>query len=696
MEGNFLFLNLDGLDDSTVKHLNGLLHPSNLNPAIEFPWNNNLVEDEKNSVKGSGSSLNVHAPVFASKINNHNLNINLYPPEVSYNGGSQILQNSVPIVNYNTHDLPSLNSRTVLPVTQNYTNGPANQPTYDTYNPSLTYCDQSKTVNGNVQSIKQPSQVYGSSATFKLNPTVSCFVPSNFQNQIVASNTSHASLGETDKSISKIPEKDEEIFEDEKVDSLATELSDLQVKQNGIEQREESSKINETNTTTTIVKTEQTPVTPSAPRWADIVSRGQPANKTQLTINKPVIPNGTKVVKVPVKPQEPENLSLDEDKLALTLGKHLHQLDHSFKKVLIRPRGLINRRNWCYINATLQALLACPPFYTLLRDLPLLGGVERGKSATPIIDSMVKVAQEFEQFDSPKEELSPGQPFQPDFIYDMLRDLKSDCLKGQQEDAEEFLSFILNGMQEEMAKIMKNYEKKNNLNMNTETKENGDASESEEEWQVIGSKHKGMVTRKVAEHKTPISDLFGGQIKSFLTTSGNKTSASIQPFFTLQLDIQSEKVTTVLEALKEMAVKEPIQGYTCAKTKQEVEAYSHIALQKLPPILILHLKRFVYNKNGGCKKVMKKTDYPVELELTKDLFSSDVKKNQRMRLYKLFAVMYHDGEEAVKGHYISDVYNHGSQTWVRCDDRTISVVSEDDVLSHSPPRVPYLLFYQES
>ncbi len=42
----------------------------------------------------------------------------------------------------------------------------------------------------------------------------------------------------------------------------------------------------------------------------------------------------------------------------------------------------------------------------------------------------------------------------------------------------------------------------------------------------------------MAEHKTPISDFFGGQIKSFLTTSGNKTSASIQPFFTLQLDIQ--------------------------------------------------------------------------------------------------------------------------------------------------------------
>ncbi|GBM99929.1 hypothetical protein AVEN_8085-1, partial [Araneus ventricosus] len=49
----------------------------------------------------------------------------------------------------------------------------------------------------------------------------------------------------------------------------------------------------------------------------------------------------------------------------------------------------------------------------------------------------------------------------------------------------------------------------------------------------------------------------------------------------------------------------------------QVEAFNHVALQKLPPILILHLKRFVYNKNGGCKKVMKKTDYPLVLDISK-------------------------------------------------------------------------------
>ncbi|KAG8183097.1 hypothetical protein JTE90_019981 [Oedothorax gibbosus] len=479
----------------------------------------------------------------------------------------------------------------------------------------------------------------------------------------------------------------------------AIEKSAEEVTVNGVKQRLETEKTvpvpvkKDPVEKTATPKPEPKNIVPVRRSWADIVSTGQkPTNK--VSVAKSVGENEKESNKT-VSSQDADADLVAEDNMALALGKHLFNLELNFQPVLLQPTGIINRRNWCYVNATLQALLACPPFYTLLRNLPLGPGVEREKSSTPVIDSMVKVAYEYSQFDKPQEELKVGEAFQPDFIYSMLKELKSDCLKGQQEDAEEFLSFILNGMHEEMVKIIKNYEKKNHIDLEVETKENGGISDGEDEWQVIGSKHKGMVTRKVAEHKTPISDLLGGQIKSFLTTSGSKTSASIQPFFTLQLDVQSENVTSVSEALKEMTNKEPIQGYTCAKTKQEVEAFSHIALQKLPPILILHLKRFVYNKNGGCKKVMKKTDYPIMLEISRDLFSPDVKKSQRLRQYKLFAVMYHDGEEAVKGHYISDVYNHGSQSWIRCDDRTITAVTEEQVLSYSPPRVPYLLFYHQ-
>lgn len=51
----------------------------------------------------------------------------------------------------------------------------------------------------------------------------------------------------------------------------------------------------------------------------------------------------------------------------------------------------------------------------------------------------------------------------------------------------------------------------------------------------------------------------------------SKESATLQPFFTLQLDIQSEKIRTVQEALETLVARESVQGYT-SKTKQEVRA----------------------------------------------------------------------------------------------------------------------------
>jgi hypothetical protein len=45
-----------------------------------------------------------------------------------------------------------------------------------------------------------------------------------------------------------------------------------------------------------------------------------------------------------------------------------------------------------------------------------------------------------------------------------------------------------------------------------------------------------------------------------------------------------------------------------------------LSLEELPPVLILHLKCFVYNKDGGSQKLMKKVDYGIELEITKGNF----------------------------------------------------------------------------
>lgn len=64
--------------------------------------------------------------------------------------------------------------------------------------------------------------------------------------------------------------------------------------------------------------------------------------------------------------------------------------------------------------------------------------------------------------------------------------------------------------------------------------------------------------------------------------------------------------------------------------------------------------------------------------------------------YKLFAVVYHEGKEATKGHYITDAYHVGYASWLRYDDASVKPVPEEHVLKPHGTRVPYLLFYRRN
>lgn len=52
----------------------------------------------------------------------------------------------------------------------------------------------------------------------------------------------------------------------------------------------------------------------------------------------------------------------------------------------------------------------------------------------------------------------------------------------------------------------------------------------------------------------------------------------------------------------------------------QVEISRRVTLEELPPVLVLHLKRFVYEKTGGCQKLIKNIEYPVDLEISKGEF----------------------------------------------------------------------------
>ena len=67
------------------------------------------------------------------------------------------------------------------------------------------------------------------------------------------------------------------------------------------------------------------------------------------------------------------------------------------------------------------------------------------------------------------------------------------------------------------------------------SEDDGDA----DNWQVMGPKNKGCVTRKTTIDKSPISEMLFGQLCSALQRTNDRNNVrNLQPFFTLQLDIQ--------------------------------------------------------------------------------------------------------------------------------------------------------------
>ncbi|KAF4526875.1 hypothetical protein B566_EDAN015708 [Ephemera danica] len=296
-----------------------------------------------------------------------------------------------------------------------------------------------------------------------------------------------------------------------------------------------------------------------------------------------------------------------------------------------------------------------------------------------------------------------GTPFEPSCVYAMLGSIRSaafSAVEGRQEDAEEFLSCLLNALNDEMLELMKLVDAPVEPVMNgqeqpvTNGEHHSEEEGAEEEWTVMRGKNRACLTRRSDFGRTPVSDIFRGQLCSHVQRKGEQQSETVQPFYTLQLDI--EKARSVKEALEQMVDRDWLEGVTCSRTQQQVEAWQQVTLEELPPVLLLHLKWFDY-KQDGCSKIMKNMEYSVDLKIENKLLSnSKAKYSPKQRIYKLFAVVYHDGKEASKGHYITDAYHSAMGVWVRYDDSQVRVVTEYTVTHPRSPAVPYILYYRRS
>lgn len=217
---------------------------------------------------------------------------------------------------------------------------------------------------------------------------------------------------------------------------------------------------------------------------------------------------------------------------------------------------------------------------------------------------------------------------------------------------------------------------------------------SAEGWLEVGPKQKASVTRTAGQQDvpSPVTKIFGGHLRSELRVPGQKDSVTLEPYKPLQLDIGAEHVSNIVDALQNITTTEILTGDFGGRG---TTAKKQVFIDSLPPVLVLHLKRFQYdNSFAGTQKIWKKVGYPLELQIPKEVFPPSKRGGlQRNGLprYRLTSVVYHHGKSAAGGHYTVDVLRQDSREWMRMDDTIIRRIRPEDVAEGGSEEDPKIL-----
>jgi ubiquitin carboxyl-terminal hydrolase 10 len=165
-----------------------------------------------------------------------------------------------------------------------------------------------------------------------------------------------------------------------------------------------------------------------------------------------------------------------------------------------------------------------------------------------------------------------------------------------------------------------------------------------------------------------------------------------------------------------------------ASGSSDSDANQQMLIEALPPVLVLHLKRFRYDAAaGGIIKISKHVQFSPELDIpsgapfsfkplrqlrlrtSRDLVVSDVmvptvRQSAKPAHYTLCGVLYHHGESASGGHYTVDVLHPNGdgdtgRIWLHINDEAVTPVRHEDVFGEhgtdraADGRCAYLLFY---
>lgn len=329
--------------------------------------------------------------------------------------------------------------------------------------------------------------------------------------------------------------------------------------------------------------------------------------------------------------------------------------------------GLRNMGNTCYMNSILQCLCNTPAMAEYFNNNYYLEDINRYN----ILGHKGEVAEEFGVI---MKALWAG-------LYKCIspRDFKvtigkiNDQFAGyDQQDSQELLLFLMDGLHEDLNKAdnRKRYKEEENDHLDDQTAAD-----------LAWSKHKLL-------NESIIVALFQGQFKSTVQClTCHRKSRTFETFMYLSLPLASTSKCSLQDCLRLFSKEEKLTDNNkvfCRHCKAHRDSTKKLEVWKVPPILLVHLKRFSY-EGRWKQKLQTSVDFPLD---SLDLAQYVIGPKQNLKKYSLYGVSNHYGG-LDGGHYTAYCKNVHKQRWYKFDDHEVTDISTSSVKSSAA----YILFY---